>query len=192
MPSNKNRVYVALYARGGQATMPGGEDRYHWALLTGPKSISDNSIGKRFHAKEQMTMVSNRPQPIWQFDERDINMTPTAMILVRIVVAKIVDQQRLENIPRRNVPIRAGNPGWNCVAWVKEAYETLMADGGVLGTHAPDWQTVRDAAMWYAGYKARMHRFDGRGQFDDTKVATLDILRNGEGDFRGHGWEMFS
>lgn len=185
---------VTLYARGGQATMPAPWliIRYHWALLTGPKSISDNSIGKRFHAREQMTMVSNRPQPIRQFEERDINMTPTAMILVRVVVAKIVDQQRMENILRRNVPIRTGNPSWSCVAWVKEAYETLMADGGVSGTHAPNWQTVRDAAMWYAGYKARMHRFDGRGQFDVTKVATLDILRNGEGDFRGHGREMFS
>ncbi len=27
MPSNKDRLYVALYARGGQARMPGGEDK---------------------------------------------------------------------------------------------------------------------------------------------------------------------
>ena len=26
MPSNKDRLYVALYARAGAATMPGGED----------------------------------------------------------------------------------------------------------------------------------------------------------------------
>lgn len=28
MPSNKDRLYVALYARGGSATMPDGEDKY--------------------------------------------------------------------------------------------------------------------------------------------------------------------
>jgi hypothetical protein len=28
MPSNKDRLYVALYARGGAAKMPGGEDTY--------------------------------------------------------------------------------------------------------------------------------------------------------------------
>ncbi|KAI6116981.1 hypothetical protein EDD16DRAFT_28600 [Pisolithus croceorrhizus] len=192
MPPNKNRVYVALYVRGGQVTMPGGEDKYHWALLTGPKSISEISMGNRFHAKERMMVVSGRPQSIWQFEERDIKMTPTAMILIRVVVAKIVDEQRLEHILRHNVPIRPGNPGWNCVTWVKEAYETLVADGGVLGTHAPNWQTIRDATMWYAGYKARMHRFDEGGKFDATKVATLDVLRNGESDFRGHGREIFS
>ncbi|MCJ1335945.1 hypothetical protein MMC09_001219 [Bachmanniomyces sp. S44760] len=50
MPSDKGRLYVALYARGGKPTMPGSEDTYHWALIVGPKEEKEGKQGVRYHA----------------------------------------------------------------------------------------------------------------------------------------------
>lgn len=104
------------------------------------------------------------------------------MILVRVLVAKIENMERLASV-LQSVPIRGSEPRWNCVEWVKEALEMLRKDGKVLGTSALGWQTVRDTAMWYVEKKAAQHRFDGKakpGQFDDTKVATYDLLEGKE------------
>ncbi|KAF4987522.1 hypothetical protein FDECE_15397 [Fusarium decemcellulare] len=182
MPSDKDRLYVALYARGGSATMPGGEDRYHWALLVGPKTEDQDSRGMRFHAKEGLALVNGQGQSVWSFEEREIGMAPTAMILVRVMVAKIKNRDRVLSI-LRGLPIRGGEAGWNCVAWVKEALEALQRDGKALGTSRVDWETVRDAAMQYAREKEAAHRFDGQagsGQFDVRKVPTWDLLTGRE------------
>jgi len=76
MPSDKDRLYVALYAREGAARISGGEDklvdtrmhmlngnmihvtdgdsrRYYWAFIIGPKAEDAGSRGKRVHAKER-------------------------------------------------------------------------------------------------------------------------------------------
>ncbi|KAF7532236.1 hypothetical protein G7054_g8143 [Neopestalotiopsis clavispora] len=144
MPSNKDRLYIALYARGGKSVMPGGEDKYHWGILVGPKIESDDSIGKLYHAKEKMMQQRSH----FMFKERNISMLATSMILVRILVGKIENHERLASI-LRSTPIRAEQPGWNCVGWVQEAH------------------------------KAAEHRFDGKhrpGQFDHKKVATYDMV----------------
>ena len=52
MGPNKDRLYIALYARGGPAKMPGGEDRYHWALIIGPKHERRRSLGTRFDVRD--------------------------------------------------------------------------------------------------------------------------------------------
>jgi len=44
--------------------MEGGEDRYHWALLTGPKVDTKTSMGMRYHAKE--IIQDNKPE--WRFE----------------------------------------------------------------------------------------------------------------------------
>ncbi|RDW79841.1 hypothetical protein BP6252_04479 [Coleophoma cylindrospora] len=57
MPSNKDRLYIALYTRGGSTKMPGKEETYHWALIVWPKIEMDKSgamaEGTRYHAKER-------------------------------------------------------------------------------------------------------------------------------------------
>src|ERR1700679_4177436 len=107
MPSNKDRLYIALYARGGRATMPGKEDTYatsiscatippnnkfsyHWALIVGPKVEMDKSgamvEGTRYHAKERIDG--------WVFDEQTINLQPTNALLVRVMIGKIERKDR--------------------------------------------------------------------------------------------------
>ncbi|KAI1881732.1 hypothetical protein JX265_000558 [Neoarthrinium moseri] len=158
--------------------MPRGEDKYHWALLTGPKTERDEPTGKRYHAKEQMISIRGHIQSQWQFDERDVSMLATSMILVRIVVGKIKDRKRVASI-LRSIPIRGDQPGWNCVGWVKEALEALGKDGKALGTSVIDWRTIRDAALSYVRHKEAQHRFDGRAQagiFNARQVPTYDLI----------------
>lgn len=112
----------------------------------------------------------------WVFEERPL---ATEMLLVRIVIAKIKNQASLEKI-LRSVPIRQGEPGWNCVGWVKEALHLLVAGDKALGTNVAEWETVRDVAMSYCQQKRIQHRFDGKGDFDTAKPATYDLLQEKE------------
>ncbi|KAL4768261.1 hypothetical protein BDW60DRAFT_219871 [Aspergillus nidulans var. acristatus] len=156
MPSNKDRLYVALYARGGNPTMPGKEDTYHWALLPRLGGGSE-----------------------WFFEERECPLAPTSMLLVRIMVGKIADGNRLVEI-LRNTPIRQGQPGWNCVFWVKEALDKLKVESKALGTSVVEWEKVRNEAMNYCQRKKDQHRFDGQGNFNMRKVPTYDLMERKE------------
>ena len=103
-------------------------------------------------------------------------MMPTSTLLVRVMIGKVKDRNRLESM-LRNIPIRPGVEGWNCVAWVKEAIETALREEKVLGTPKTlHWDSIRDTAMWYVELKKAAHRFDGQGGFDLTKAATWDML----------------
>ncbi|KAK4156992.1 hypothetical protein C8A00DRAFT_40578 [Chaetomidium leptoderma] len=151
MPSDKDRLYVALYACGGAPVMPRLED----------------TRGARFHAKEKLRLVGTPPVPesVWEYEERESTMMPTSMLLVRVMIGKVKDRNRLESM------------GGNCVAWVKEAIETALRDEKVLGTPKTlHWDSIRDTAMWYVELKKAAHRFDGQGGFDLTKAATWDML----------------
>jgi hypothetical protein len=150
-------------------------DRYHWSIIIGPKVEADN-IGFRYHAKE-------KPSPgggsTWEFEETECNLKATQMLLIRVLIGKVANGPRTVEI-LRNTPIRQGEPGWNCVGWVKEALETLKADGKALGTSSLEWSTVRDEAMGYCQRKKDQHRFDGKGNFDMSKAPTYDLLKHRE------------
>lgn len=96
----------------------------------GPKVEAEDSIGVRYHAKEGLESAGGSK---WFFEERECPLAPTSMLLVRIIVRKVADGNRLVEI-LRNTPIRQGQPGWNCVLWVKEALEMLKVDPKALGT----------------------------------------------------------
>ncbi|EQL02867.1 hypothetical protein G6O67_003290 [Ophiocordyceps sinensis] len=181
MPSEKDRLYVALYARGGMPKMPGLEDTYHWALVVGPKKESRNNIGSVFNAKERLTIAGDPPalRSVWEYEERDAAAGTTSMLLVRVLVAKVRDVRRLRDIFEAT-PLRPDTHGWNCVAWVREALVAAMDDGRALGTCARDWKSVRNTAMWYIRVKKAVHRFDGSVSFDPDKVATWNMLERSE------------
>jgi len=156
--------------------MPGMEDTYHWALIVGPKVEAEGGIGVRYHAKERPKLGGGSE---WFFEERECPLAPTSMLLVRIMVGKVVDSNRLiETL--RNTPIRQGQPGWNCVSWVQEGLEMLKADTKALGTSVIEWDKVRNEAMGYCQQKKDQHRFDGQGNFDMRKVPTYDLMERKE------------
>ncbi|KAK0367619.1 hypothetical protein CLIM01_15024 [Colletotrichum limetticola] len=181
MPSDKDRLYIALYARGGAPKMPGLEDTYHWAYIVGPKTESVDSYGRRYHAKETMILEGTPPtlKSRWVFETRETSMAPTSMLLIRVVVAKIKDRHRLQSI-FEGTPLRPEVEDWNCVGWAKEGFESALRDGNVLGTSAVSWKSVRDTAMWYIEKKKTEHRFDGTVICDPTKAPTWDMLENKE------------
>jgi hypothetical protein len=193
MLSNKDRLYVALYARGGKVKMPGGEDayahnpllremiadiyfRYHWRLLVGPKKESDTNRGMRYHANER---IHGPDQQEWFFEELETTMKTASMLLVRVMVGKFENTAHLVEILRR-VPIWQGEPGWNCVAWMEEALKGLAADGKTVGTSVLDWKKVRDTSMSYVRRKKEQHRFDGTRNFSSTEPPTFDMMKNTE------------
>ncbi|KAK1996793.1 hypothetical protein LX36DRAFT_691784 [Colletotrichum falcatum] len=169
MPSDKDRLYIALYARGGAPKMAGLEDTYHWGFMVGPKKESDDSLGRRIHAKEVITLEGTPPRPKsrWVYENRETSMNPTSMLLVRVVIAKIKDMRRLQSI-FDNPPLRP------------EAFETALRTGNALGTSAGNWELVRNTAMWYVEKKKAEHRFDGTLIYDTSKAPTWDILDNRE------------
>ncbi|KAL9103654.1 MAG: hypothetical protein Q9163_001313 [Psora crenata] len=172
MPSDKDRLYDALYARGAASTMPGGEDAYHWSLMTGPRKEDRGSRGLRYHAKDKSRASG---QSVWEFEERGLTVgMATQMLLVRILVGKVDKSNRLRDILRR-VPVVQGDRSWNCVIWVKNALEALQKDGKAMGTCQLDWKIIRDTSMRYIQHKKKQHRFDGKAEFDISNSATFDM-----------------
>lgn len=134
-----------------------------------------------YHAKERLVVSGNPPQvrPEWQYVN---DSDRAAMLLVRLVMGKIADRERLEHV-LRGVPLRTDDPDWNCVLWMEDAFGRLVGDGRVLDSTVRDWDAVRRKAMWYVGHKKAAHRFDGRNNnlvLDPMKPATWDMLANAE------------
>jgi hypothetical protein len=140
--------------------------------MIGSKAEEKNSHDVQLHAK-------NPPlEDTWIFEEIECSMAPTHRLLVRMVVAKAKDRDRVLQIFRA-VPIIQNNPNWNCVGWVKNALEAVQGSEAV-GTSQLDWETVRDGILEYCEQKKESHRFDGKGDFDMTRTATYDLLEGRE------------
>ncbi|KJZ75707.1 hypothetical protein HIM_04864 [Hirsutella minnesotensis 3608] len=178
----KERLYVGLYVRGSVPKMPDGEDEFHWAFLAGPKHHpKSGSRHIMYHAKEKLVVSGNPPQlrPEWQYCN-DSNRA--GMLLIRIVVGKIMDHDRLEQI-FRTVPLRTEEPDWNCVLWMEDAFQRVLDDGHAIASNVPTWDSVRRKALWYVSHKKEAHRFDGKDSsiiFDPMKPATWDMLTDTE------------
>lgn len=153
--------------------------RYHWAVVVGPKTDDGGAEGRRFHAKERMAVEDGRLRSVWEFEERTTSMDATAMIMARILFAKVSDSKRLESVIYAT-KVKGQQPGWNCVTWVEEVLAGLEEDGKALGSCVTDWKSIRDAAMRFVEAKRRQHRYDGLGQFDGSKVATWSMLEGQE------------
>ncbi|USW48119.1 hypothetical protein Slin15195_G014380 [Septoria linicola] len=190
MPRNKDRLYLALYSRPGgeKPVMPGKEDTHHWALLVGPKNETKSSQGTKCHAKDLIIFDDSAKgketvKTGFQFEERQIWMTAIDLIVVRVLIAKVLDRDRLLDVLRGTRVKKHGDAGgWNSVTWTKDALDRLTREDGILGTSVIEFETVRHTAMWYVDEKTSQHRFDGKatGTFDKAKVPTWDLLHDRE------------
>lgn len=140
--------------------------------MVGPKSESDSTHGMRYHAKDAPAVLRS---DVWAFEEKETSMMATNAQLVRVVIGKVTNSERLIEI-LRNVPVIQNDSTWNCVAWVRDALQALRTDGKAIGTRQLDWVTVRDKALAYCEEKKTKHRFDGQGRFDMKYPATYDLL----------------
>jgi hypothetical protein len=109
-------------------------ERYHWALLVGPKTESEGDRGTRYHAKERLVAEG---QMTWIFEEVFVSLQTNNILLVRIMIGKIGKAEHLVDTLRK-IPIKQSEPNWNCVFWAKEALEAFQADSKILGTYVTD------------------------------------------------------
>jgi hypothetical protein len=142
----------------------------------GPKSDKTEDAGVRYHARERMKQDGNSE---WEFEEAPTTMLPARMIMVRILIAKVESRDSLAQVLRQ-IPIRQGQQGWNCVGWIKEALSELQTSTNVIGTSVVEWEAVRNAAMSFCQKKKDQHRFDGKGSFDASRVPTFDLIQGTE------------
>jgi hypothetical protein len=174
--AKKTRESIARVYLDFQATKSLISNRYHWALIVGPKNETENGTGTHYHAKE-------RPKPSvgseFYYDEQECSLIAIDMLLVRIMIGKVENGPRLVEF-LRDTPIRQYIPGWNCVSWVQEILETLEADKKALGTSVLEWDQVRDEAMRYCQQKKDEHRFDRQGTVHSRKPPSYDWIEKRE------------
>jgi hypothetical protein len=149
--------------------------------MVAPKTEKKDSRGTRFHARDKARPDGTSP---FFYEEVDLEVySATAMLLIRVIIAKVEKIERIRQILRA-IPIpQREQAGWNCVSWVREALEMLDADEEALGTRKLDWNAVRAAAMAYCGEKISSGRFNGTTQsqgFDLGRPPTFDLLENKE------------
>ncbi|KAJ4322383.1 hypothetical protein N0V84_004854 [Fusarium piperis] len=177
--SEQGRFYVALYARGGRSRMPTKEDKYHWALVTGPSVETPDTRGMRHHITHSVQMVDDTPEMMWKYSEQDIPTGWTSKLLVRIYVGEVKSMTQVHST-LQNTPLQPDAAGWNCFQWVKDAFMAVAKDGEALGEAVTDWQAVRDKAMEYVEGKIKAGRFELCRDFEHDDVPTWDMLGNKE------------
>ena len=136
--------------------------------------------GWRFHAKDPYVGGGgSKVDRQWIFEERKSSLLATNMLLVRIVVGKVKDTDRLRSV-LKEVPVVRGDPSWNCVEWVRTALEALEADKGAMGTSQFDWGVIRETAMKYCREKRDAGRFQSGTAYDTSRPPTFDLLEGKE------------
>ncbi|KAI9764727.1 MAG: hypothetical protein M1840_008119 [Geoglossum simile] len=150
MSSDKDRLYIALYARSSPST-------YHWAFLVSQKGNDKAAV--RYHAVNKAEVYDGGIKPKWIFEKRELDDLMTQMLLVRVLVAKIQNSSALEG-SLRSVPIVQDDTSWTCRIWVRDALQKL-ADDGVLGTNAGTaWARIEKECYDYVTRKKAEGRFD--------------------------------
>ncbi|KHN95595.1 uncharacterized protein MAM_06652 [Metarhizium album ARSEF 1941] len=170
MVSNKKRLYVALYPSG---VVNNETRRYHWGFLVGPKIEDKDSIkGMRYHVKNPISQG-------WVYEETELrDVRSTNNLLVRILVAKVLDEELLADIFRA-VLIVQNDPNWRCRTWVANAVVAAKQNGRAVGRGVLDWGEIERVARWFASEKAAAGRFKDVASALKPKP-TWDMLQNKE------------
>ncbi|KAH6621573.1 hypothetical protein B0J18DRAFT_458059 [Chaetomium sp. MPI-SDFR-AT-0129] len=167
MADHQHRLYLTLHVKGGAPVVPVQDDN-------GPTTQDEESKGYRYQARKR---TIGPDTSLWQYDQIETTMLPSAQTLVRIVLGKVVDLGKIHHI-LSNVPLRPEEEGWDSIVWVKEGIEALLReeDAAVEFAEGVTWENVRVWAMWYVGKKEREHRFDGEVSFDPLRTPTWDMF----------------
>lgn len=186
MPSNKKRLYIALYPSGvsnneeRKSVEPRPfevsgltNSRYHWGFLIGPKNEAKGKIpGMRYHVK-------NNYLGGWEYEERPLqDVKTTISLLARILVAKVEDEDQLVRV-LRGTPVIQGDPGWRCRSWVADALSRIDSDGSAVGTARLDWAKIEPLARSYVGEKAAAGRYM-KAEDAELPKPTYDMLEEKE------------
>ncbi|KAJ9650954.1 hypothetical protein H2198_009748 [Neophaeococcomyces mojaviensis] len=198
---DKPRLYLALFPRGGSTGAGGGYgsqlscDSHHWALLIGSKSPLRSEAGTAYHVVHSSEASGNKSPLLYEETDLVENRHQSRALLVRITLAKVLDEQRVIALLRSNAAITnknsQGDPrgrqestgsietsSLSCLSWVKSAWELLSSD-----SHKPlksyfgpdDWEDIDARARKYVKRKKQQGRFQtvAEGQIVSWKVAEV-------------------
>ncbi|KAL8639283.1 MAG: hypothetical protein Q9228_003676, partial [Teloschistes exilis] len=134
-----------------------------------------NQKSIRFH-------TTNRGRADWIFEESNVDELGSALLLAKVVVAKVISSDGLKWV-LRCVPVVQDDPSFNCSVWVRRALNIVQANAKAVGACQLDWQTIRDTANGYVQGKKRERRYEGRGplgQYGLRQSSKLDLLGDRE------------
>ncbi|KAH8907734.1 hypothetical protein BR93DRAFT_967612 [Coniochaeta sp. PMI_546] len=185
---NKDRLYVALY-RGpdpnhvfagwqrdpdhiGPAEEP-DERKYTWCFLVGPKQEP------RYYAVPgtRLEVAQDCWHGRWIMQRHyEINLKNTGTdMLVRMLVAKIVDKQKMYNV-LYGVPVHEDSETYRNKSWLFEALTALRDSEGVVSESSRlDWMEVRDVILSFVNKMSGQGRFEGHQDMNLAKPA-FDLL----------------
>jgi len=120
----------------------------------------------------------------WFFQDLEVSMLTTQLILVRVKIAEVVDSLRLREL-FKTVPIPEGesDPDFNCVVWTREALQRAWADSSLVDTGGLTWETLKTRSLEYAdrkvaeGFSSKEVREASIGVLPPP---TLDLVTNEE------------
>lgn len=123
--------------------------------------------------------VKNRPVEGCVYEEASLtDVRNTNSLLARILIAKVVDEERLIKI-FRSIPIVQDDPNWRCRTWVTHALKVIAEDGKAVGTSQLDWEKIEATARDYVGQKTTSGRYQKVEDLMGPKP-TYDILQGQE------------
>lgn len=115
----------------------------------------------------------------WVYEAAPLrNVQNTTMVLARILIAKIEDEQRLVALFER-LPVVQNDLNWRCRAWIASALAEIAKDGRCVGTAELDWQKIEPHARQYVQEKTASGRYESAAALTKPK-STWDMLENRE------------
>jgi len=104
----------------------------HWAFLVCPKDEGNGTINCTMHHATNLYSLDGYKTSTgpWRYEVKRINLDDEPTLLVRVLITKIsraiIDRVYDTLI---QIPLRQGDPSFNCTAWVRTGLEELRASG---------------------------------------------------------------
>lgn len=126
-------------------TVPNKYCRYHWAFLLVPiDQTPPTSQALRINARNYHNSLDTTA---WYYEEIKVPIGDTPKLLSQKHIGDIINlEDALETL--RDIPLRQGDPAWNCVLWIQDALDVLKGEcGGTKFEAEIDWPALREQVM---------------------------------------------
>ncbi|KAI9672998.1 MAG: hypothetical protein M1817_003162 [Caeruleum heppii] len=171
MPSNKDRLFVALYYHQRPSV-------FHWAFLVSPKSkLDEPNATTRYHVTNKVqARGDSEADVLWHYERLELPKVRTVRLLVRVLVGKIESSRAAFEASLASVALIQHNPEWTCRQWAVDALAQLARDGVLSKSSITDWPTIEQASRDYEDRKKREGQFD---KLSET-IPTYDLITKRE------------
>ena len=156
---NKDRLYIALYALGGELGGTFISQEYHWAFLIAPKKEAPDTWATRYITlpKVPILLINNEfLRTRWALELDSVPLRPHQNVLGRALIGKINDRFEAERIiggdkrviqRKEEVAVLPSSqtPDYRTYrTWVSERVTALREDEGECVKYIPEWREVQE------------------------------------------------